>query len=128
MKKAFDLVDHNILRDKLVLYNFQDETVTWVQSYLSSRTQQVQFNCTISSPAIINCAVPQGSIIGPILFLLYVNDLPLYVDKTKTDIYADDVTFHTTGTDLKDIENHVQTDLENINQWCLHNGKYINTS
>ena len=62
-----------------------------------------------------------------ILFLLYVNDLPLYVDKTKTDMYADDVTFHTTNTDPKDIEDHIQTDLENINQWCLHNRMCINT-
>ena len=52
----------------------------------------------------------------------------LYVDKTKTDMYADDVTFHTTSIDPKDIKNHVQTDVENINQWCLHNGMYINTS
>ena len=126
MKVAFDF-DH-ILCDKLVLYNVHDETVTSVQSYLSNRTQQVQFKYTTSSPAIIKYGVPQRSILGPILFLLYVNDLPLYVDKTKTDMYADDVIFHTTGTDPTRIANHIQTDLENINQWCLQNGMYINTS
>ena len=82
MKKAFDLVDHNILRDKLVPYNFHDETVTWVQSYLSNRTQQVQFNCTISSPAIIKYGVPQGSILGPILFLLH-GSYKILIEKFK---------------------------------------------
>ena len=68
MKKAFDLVDHNILRGILALYNFHDEMVTWIQSNLSYRTQQEQFNFTTSSPAVtcIKNGVPQGPILGSI--------------------------------------------------------------
>ena len=77
LSKAFDTVDHNILHDKLEHYGIRGVALDWVRSYLSNRLQFVQFNGQCSSPQTICCGVPQGSILGPLFFLLYINDLRL---------------------------------------------------
>ena len=87
--KAFDLVDHNILIHKLKLYNID---TSWFSSYLYERFQQTHYAGTISDNKEVISGVPQGSVLGPILYLIYVNDLPLSLTSTCADTFADDTT------------------------------------
>ena len=76
LQKAFDTINHEILLGKLHAIGFSEKTVTWFKSYLSDRAFKVNINNHFSDLSKISCGVPQGSILGPLLFLLYVNDMP----------------------------------------------------
>ena len=127
-KKAFDLVDHDILLTKLKLYGIKNETLCWFKSYLSQRQQQVSINDIKSSFRPISCGVPQGSILGPLLFLLFINDLPLYTNNVLTDLYADDTTLYFIHKSLEAIERNLQIALNELNIWCKNNGMVLNTA
>ena len=97
------LVDHDILMSKLEFYGINDKTLSWFKSYLSQRQQQVSIYNTKSRFRPITCGVPQGSILGPLLFLLFINDLPLYTSNVL-DMYADDTTLYNVQTSPDTIE------------------------
>ena len=126
-KKAFDLVDHDILLTKLELYGIKNETLHWFKSYLSQRQQQVSISNTLSSFRPVSCGVPQGSILGPLLFLLFINDLPLYTSIVFTDMYADDTTLYYVHTSQEAIERNLQIALNELSNWCKNNGMVLNT-
>jgi hypothetical protein len=82
---AFDMVNLTILLSKLKVYKLDDLSSNWFRSYLSERSQTVIINNSESSAQNIRYGIPQGSILGPLLFLLYINDLPLYVDHSMSE-------------------------------------------
>jgi hypothetical protein len=90
LAKAFDTVNHTILLEKLALYGLQKNALALLASYLSNRTQVVIIDGVKSKPMKITCGVPQGSILGPLLFILYINDLPNCLTHAKPFIFADD--------------------------------------
>ena len=99
------------------------------ESYLNNRTQQVVINNLNSTSGDVVCGVPQGSILGPILFLLFINDLPLSLQDlpVSVDLYADDKTLFSTASDKRTLETNLQNALNSVHIWCLENGMTINT-
>ena len=110
------------------MYGCSAKSVTFVQSYLCDRTQQVQIGNIKSDKLSVKFGVPQGSILGPLLFIVYINDLPLHIRNCKTDLYADDSTIHTAGRDITEIQPKIQQDLNEIEEWCKNNNMFVNTN
>ena len=110
LRKAFDVVDHNLLLKKLQIYGLNSKSLKWFGSYLSGRYQKVCVDGKLSEPLGIQSGVPQGSILGPALFLLFINDLPLVL-KNSIGIYADDSTLYASAPTLADIEEKIRKSL-----------------
>ena len=154
LKKAYDLVDHNKLISKLKLYlgdspnppatgapdspvssstqpfvpTHKPNALLFFKSYLSDRQQFVSVNGTTSPLANVQRGVPQGAVLGPLLFGLFINDLPLHIeDKTvDCDLFADDTTIHTPDTNVSSVETRLQKSLNKISSWCDDNSMVVN--
>ena len=126
LRKAFDMVDHNILLEKLAIYHFSDNALLWFRSYLSDRTQRVQFQQAMSEPLTMTSGVPQGSILGPLLSILYMNDLPLEMEHCELDMYADDSTLESAEKTVEGLENNLSSDMANVERWCSLNKMVLN--
>ena len=120
LQKAFDTVDHSILLMKLEALGLNNSAVSWFASYLTDRHQLVDVSGTFSSSAPISCGVPQGSILGPLLFLVYVNDMSAVV-KHKLLLYADDSAILVTGKNKESIENMLSSELDRVSDWLICN-------
>ena len=129
LRKAFDLVDHDLLLHKLSLYKCGTHFLRSMTSYLKSRTQVVSVNGTKSNVGEISSGVPQGSILGPLLFLIFINDLPLVLSKNglAIDLYADDTTIYDIQSDLETLRSNLQESLLILQRWCRDNGILLNT-
>lgn len=127
--KAFDSVDHGILCSKLRhVFHFSSTSTRLIQSYLKFRSQSVFVKGSVSKPLSLSSGVPQGSILGPLLFTLYINDLPLYISHCKTHMYADDVQlFLCIPLDQFDEAIcMVNEDLDSVYKWASANGLSLN--
>ena len=130
LSKAFDTLDHTILLDKLLYYGIRSTAYNLLRSYLANREQFVELNDTASKTLPIVTGVPQGSILGPLLFLIYINDFPLSSNFFKFIMYADDTTLYSQFDNAR-IANHVieleiNNELTNINDWLKINKLALN--
>ena len=125
LKKAFDTVDHSILLQKLSHYGIRDTANLWFKNYLDDREQFVCINGINSERAKVKCGVPQGSILGPILFLIFINDLPNATD-FLTLLFADDTTFQVSGQDLDQLFEHANSELQKSTIWFKANKLTLN--
>ena len=116
-----DTVDHNILLSKLEYYGIPALTLDWFNSYLNNRTQTCTLNNYTSSKALVRCGVPQGTILGPLLFLIYINDLPNCLTYSQPRMYADDFSITFASNDIYQINKCVNSDLCNIHNWLSAN-------
>ena len=126
LRKAFDTVNHKILLGKLERYGIRGLGLEWCRSYLSDRMQFVSVNGDSSNVRPVTIGVPQGSIIGPIFFLIYINDLCATISYPKYTLYADDTTVTLANENFFDLINQANIELETISQWAIHNRLTIN--
>ena len=126
LSKAFDLVDHEILIYKLQLHHFSPKTLLLFKSYLSDRHQVIHSDNVTSDEMTITSGVPQGSILGPLLFLIYINDISHEILTGGIDLYADDSTLYEMNKQPCVVQRNLQINLNKLQDWCNLNNMSLN--
>ena len=126
LKKAFDTVNHEILLRKFQMYGFGENALTLLRCYLTHRTQKCQLKGIFSNQRKITCGIPQGSILGPLLFIIYINDLPNCLKHTTPRMFADDTSLTAVGETLDEVERRANEDLVNVHRWLSANKLSLN--
>jgi hypothetical protein len=124
--KAFDTVNHEILLSKLEHYGIRGNALDWFKSYLSDRMQCTEIGDTQSKLDYVKCGVPQGSILGPLLFLLYINDIVMSSDVFKFILFADDTSLFYSHKNKNEATDILNTELSKISQWLAANKLSLN--
>ena len=128
LKKAFDTVDHDILCEKLHIYGVQQRELSWFRSYLSNRKQFCRVNGVGSDMQNVGVGVPQGSCLGPLLFLIYINDLPLAVQGSTVSMYADDTSLCHQALNMTQLNGAINNDLKRLDTWLQGNKLSLNVT
>ena len=126
-KKVFDTVDHSILLSKLYHYGIRGPVNEWFSSYLNGRVQTTQIDKEISSKRNVLTGVPQGSVLGPLLFLIYINDIYNSSKKLSFYLFADDTNLLYADKDLKSLESVINIELQKVCNWLNANKLTLNT-
>ena len=126
LSKAFDVLNHNLLLAKLDAYGFNRDATSLIQDYLSNRLQRVKISDKFSSWQTILTGVPQGSILGPLFFNIFLNDIFYVQRKGELCNYADDNTLYVYGKDLHQIKTDLLDDFDNLNSWFYENYMVLN--
>ena len=121
LSKAFDTLDHSNMLDKLTSPGMNRSAVQWFRSYLAMRTQSVCTNGVVSEPQPISFGVPQGSVLGPLLFIVYINDLPLAVQGCSVEFYADDTLVYFASKSVSEIQAQLTSGLTYVLSWLQAN-------
>lgn len=117
LSRAFEIVNRKILIKKLEGFGIKKTAINWFKSYLEGRTQRVKFNEVLSSPIEVNVGVPQGSVLGPLLFLLYIYDLNETIgDKCKIRLFTDDAVIYTEGYSSYEINDQLNVQMKKIEE------------
>ena len=128
LKKAFDTIDHGILLSKLELYGITGSALSMIRSYLTDRNKKCQLGDLMSTERRVTCGIPQGSILGPLFFLVYINDLPECLNQATPRLFADDTNLTVAGESIQEIELNMNSDLACINEWLLANKLSLNVT
>ena len=126
LRKAFDTVDHARLISKLPIYGIKNKELSWFESYLFGRKQIVSYDGALSEIQAISCGVPQGSILGPLLFTILMNDIVKNLRQSEMTLYADDSVLYVGGKTCDVIEENLNSDLEQIANWFVQNNLVLN--
>jgi len=128
LSKAFDTLNHKILLIKLNHYGIRGVALDWFKSYLTNRYQYVEYNGVKSNPLGIICGVPQGSVLGPVLFLLYINDLVNATNSLELILFADDTNLFMSDASLDRLITTVNSDLTRLANWFAINRLSLNVT
>ena len=128
IKKAFDCVDHAILLKKLENYGIRGLPLDWFKSYLKDRKCYLEMNGIISNENTFNISVPQGSILGPVLFLIHINHLPAFSTLLDCQMFADDTVVSYSGSDISEVTATVTSELDKLSNWMCENKLTLNPS
>ena len=126
LSKAFDTINHSLLLAKLKAYGFSNQALRLLQSYLCNRFQRSIINGSFSSWNEVITGVPQGSILGPLLFNIFLNDIFLFISKCQLCNYADDNTLYKSGKNMQKIKSDLEMDFMILHKWCHENHMILN--
>ena len=126
LSKALDIIDHSLLKIKLAALGVRGRALAWFDNYLSGSTQSVSVNGKYSDTADLSLGVPQGSVLGPLLFILFINDFPSVVHCCKIVLYADDTALFFADRNFHSIQSALQEDLNAVGEWFSLNRLLVN--
>ena len=126
LSKAFDTVNKEILNSKLYSVGIRGNILLWLTSYMENRSLRVRLSDQESDTFNVALGVPQGSVLGPLLFMLYVNDLPSYMEHGHVTMFADDTTITVSAVTLEELHIKINSIIESLSAWCQRNKLILN--